>query len=56
MFFEPRPGAAIKEVLFDPRNMVLVFIAGIGGALICYSLLLWVYQLTGFDASIYFRI
>lgn len=30
MPYEPRPGATVKEILFDPRNMAITFIAGIG--------------------------
>jgi hypothetical protein len=30
MMYEPHPGATVKEILFDPRNMAITFIAGIG--------------------------
>jgi hypothetical protein len=30
MPYESRPVETVKEILFDPRNMAITFIAGIG--------------------------
>jgi dihydroorotate dehydrogenase len=60
MPYEPRPSATVKEILFDPRNMAIVFIGGICGGLLVYALIfigswmLFVY--TGWDITPYFRV
>jgi len=60
IFYEPRPGATVKEILFDTRHMTIVFFDGIGSGLLIYALIYvgtWLlFVLTGQDITPYFRI
>jgi len=51
--YEPRPGASLKEIAFDPRNWIVITITSTAMAvsmnLLIYLFCWWVFMTTGND-------